>query len=66
MRHSERWRFLVMDRAVLRNYVLNFNLGTLNNGYRQITITLHNDGRVICSGQNLANCLEDWSTWQDL
>jgi hypothetical protein len=53
MRANDRWRFLIMDRAVLRNYVVNNNLGTPANDYRQIYITLHNDGRTICSGTTL-------------
>ncbi len=66
MRHLERWRFLIMDRAVLRNYVVNFNLGNLHNLYRQIYMTLHEDGRAICSQQNFQGHLEDWATWPEL
>ena len=35
MRMSRRWRFLIMDRAVLRNYVRNQKLGTTTGMYRQ-------------------------------
>ena len=63
MRENDRWRFLIMDRAVLRNYVVNNNLGTAANDFRQVNITLHNDGLAICSGTNLRNHLEDWVTW---
>jgi hypothetical protein len=66
MRNQGRWRFLVMDRAVLRNYVVNHQVGTLNNDHRQITVTLNNNGNVTCSGQNLTNHLEDWNTWPEL
>jgi hypothetical protein len=63
MRQNDSWRFLVMDRSVLRNYVINNNLGTAANDFRQISVTLHNDGRAICSGTDLRNHLEDWVTW---
>ena len=55
-----------MDRAVLRNYVVNHSLGTLNKGHRQIVITLNNIGNALCSKQNLTNHLEDWNTWPAL
>ena len=66
MRNNGRWRFLVMDRAVLRNYVINDHLGTLSNDHRQITVTLTNAGQATCSGRDLANHLEDWATWPEL
>jgi len=66
MRHVGRWRFLVIDRSVLRNYVVNNNLGSLNNGHRQITVTLDANGVAKCSGQILSNHLEDWNTWPEL
>ena len=63
MRENDHWRFLIMDRAVFRSYVVNNNFGTLAGDHRQVSITLHNDGRAICSGTNLQNHLEDWVTW---
>lgn len=66
MRKRTRWRFLVMDRAVLRNYVVNQNLGTAAGDYRQIAITYHDDGRCICSGIDLQNHVGDWATWPEL
>jgi len=63
MRKQGRWRFLVMDRPVLRSYVRNNNLGTLAGEYRQINIVLHEDGRAMCSGVDLQNHLEDWDAW---
>jgi len=44
MRMTKSWRFLIMARPVLRNYVINSNLGTLNKDYRQINVTLHCPG----------------------
>jgi hypothetical protein len=66
MRKSNRWRFLILDRPVLRNYVRNSNMGTLANDYRQLSVTLHDDGRAVCSGVDLQNHLEDWNTWPAL
>ena len=67
LRHQDRWRFLVIDRAVLHNYVVSQNLGTATKaGYRMFTVVLHNDGRAICSGHNLSHHLENWATWPPL
>lgn len=66
MRSGDRWRFMIMDRAVLRNYAVNNNLGSLHKGHRQITITLNNNGAATCSNVSLSNHLEDWNTWPPL
>ena len=63
LRSSKGWRFLVIDRAVLRGYVVNQRLGTLAGQFRQVNVVLHNDGRCISSGQDLRNFLEDWARW---
>jgi hypothetical protein len=63
LRADDRWRFVVMDRAVLNNYVIGQRLGTAAGQYRQISITLHNNGDVICSGINLNHHRENWNTW---
>lgn len=63
MRKDMVWHFLIMDRPVLRTYVRNNRMGTAAGDYRQFTITLHDDGQVICSKINLSNHLEDWATW---
>lgn len=63
MRKNRRWFFLVMDRAVLRTYVINQQIGTAADPYRQFTIVLHDDGRCICSGVDLRNHIGDWNTW---
>jgi hypothetical protein len=52
-----------MDRAVLRSYVLNQQIGTDAVDYKQFTMTLHEDGRCICSGVDLQNHIADWNTW---
>jgi len=65
MRKGGRWRFLIMDRAVLRNYVNNQSLGTANGAYRQFNFVLHEDGRCVCSGIDLKNHISDWATWPD-
>lgn len=66
LRNAGRWRFLVMDRAVLRNYVQNQNLGTPALLYRQFVFVLHDDGRCICSRVDLQNHIGDWATWPAL
>lgn len=66
MRKEKIWHFILMDRSVLRNYIRNNNLGTLANDYRQINITLYEDGRAMCSGIDLQHHLEDWNTWPRL
>lgn len=63
MRRRGRWRFLIMDRPVLRNYANNKNLGSLSGDYRQIAITLTDSGEATCSKQDLTNHLSDWNSW---
>ena len=63
---SRTWRYLVMDRAVLRNYVNNQDMGSSGAAYHQLYMTLGNDGTVVCSGINLSGHLEDWATWPAL
>ena len=63
LRRDRVWRFLLMDRGVLRTYVRNHQMGTAAGDYRQFTFVFHQDGRLICSSNNLANHLEDWATW---
>lgn len=65
MRLGGGWKFLIMDRAVLRNYVNNSNIGTRAGDYRQLNIVLHKDGRCICSGVDLRNHIGDWVTWPE-
>ena len=63
MRQPKNWRFMIIARNVLQNYVDSKGLGTLHKGYRQIVVTLHNDVTAICSKQDLSHHLEDWRTW---
>lgn len=67
MRAVSSWRFLVMDRAVLMNYTAQ-GVGTLDpmRNYRQVSVTVHDDGRAICSRMDLSHHLENWSTWPEL
>lgn len=66
MRKDKRWQFLVLDRAVLRNYVRTQNIGTPSGAYRQFVFTFHNDGRCICSRVDLRVHIGDWATWPRL
>jgi hypothetical protein len=63
MRKSSRWFFLIMDRAVLRNYVVNQKIGTEAKDYRQFTVVLHDDSRCMCSSVDLKSHIGDWNTW---
>lgn len=65
LRMTSGWKFLVMDRPVLRNYVNNSGMGTRAGTYRQLNIVLHKDGRCICSGLDLQNHIGDWATWPE-
>ncbi|MFG6892090.1 hypothetical protein ACGYTX_08375 [Burkholderia pseudomallei] len=70
MRKGRRtWRYLIMDRAVLRNYVNSQSVGSEGPEYTQLWITLGDeDGRTIatCSKVDLSHHLEDWNTWPEL
>jgi hypothetical protein len=66
LRVPDRWRYIIMDRAVLNNYVVGQHLGTPAGAYRQISIVLHDNGDAICSGVNLNHHLENWNTWPAL
>ena len=66
MRIGSRWRFLIMDRAVLRIYVRNQGLGTASESHRVFTIVVHNDSRCMCSGIDLRSHVGDWATWPAL
>ena len=63
MRRPNGWRFMILSRDVLRNYVASKNLGVLNKGYRQIAVTLDDEGTAICSKQDFSTHLENWHTW---
>lgn len=60
------WRYLVMDRAVLRNYVNNHSVGSKGKEFTQLYVTLDKDGNASCSGQDLTSHLEDWDTWPEI
>ncbi len=59
MRASDRWRFLVVSRQVLQNYVRASKMGTStpNGDYRQFTIILRHTGETDCSGVTLTHHL---------
>ena len=66
MRCKGTWRYLIMDRPVLRNYVINHDLGSPSGAYRQVVITLTDSNKATCSGQDLTNHLSDWNTWPEI
>ena len=68
MRVNAGWRYLVMSRQVLANYVQANNLGTQaivqGVAWRQLYVSLNkNTGVATCSGQVLTHLLENWGTW---
>jgi hypothetical protein len=65
LRTNMGWRYVVMDRSVLRTYVSTKNIGTPADGgvFRRLDIVLHDDGRATCAKQDWTVHLEDWSTW---
>ncbi len=71
MRINHGWRYLVMSRQVLANYVQANNLGTQaivqGVAWRQLYISINkNTGVATCSGQVLTHLLENWGTWPEL
>ena len=66
MRDGTRWRFAVMDRPVLHNYVRAQNMGTAAGDYRQINMTLFDTGELKGSKISLTHHLEDWATWPEI
>ena len=63
LRDGSGWRFLVVARNLLYNYVVANSLGSLSGDYRQIAVTLHDDGRAECSGVDLCHHLGDFAAW---
>ena len=65
LRDPPGWRFLVLARNLLRNYVVAHGLGSLSTAgdYRQLSVTLHDDGRAVCSGVDLSHHVEDFAVW---
>lgn len=68
MRVEKGWKFLILDGAVLHNYVESLNVGSRsdNGRYRRFDIILGHDGRVSCSKIDWSNHFEDWRRWPAL
>ena len=71
MRVLTGWRYAVVSRQVLANYVQAHNMGTqsLVNGvaWRQIYISIEMaTGVATCSNQVITHLMENWSTWPEL
>ena len=66
MRYEGAWRFLVLSRQVLNNYVRQFSLGSASGEYHQVGVTMHRDGRVMgTNGVDLRSHMDDWSDWPE-
>jgi len=63
---TSRWRFVLIPRQVLNDWTRRLGFGSLNSTNRQIRLTLHDDGRLVSSGQDISSYLEDWSNWPAL
>ena len=59
------WRFVVVPRAVLANYVTGQKVGTAGpkGTYRNFTVVLHHTGKVVCSKVVFTHHLNDWISW---
>jgi hypothetical protein len=62
-RRKVRWKFLVMERAVLLHLMNNDGVGTESGGYLQLTVTFKDDQTVTASGSDLSRYYKDWSRW---
>jgi len=70
MRMDNKWRFLIMDRAILADRVRADRIGTRTtvgrfNG-RMFYISVRHDERVLCSKIELTHHMEDWGAWPEL
>ena len=68
MRVAQGWRYVIVSRQVLANYVHANNMGTQATVkgvvWRQLYMSIQkNTGIATCSGQVLTHLLENWSTW---
>ena len=66
MRSATGWRYLVLQRSVLQNYVVANKLGSLRKGYRRIYVTVTTAGVATSAGLGLSHHLGDWSHWPAL
>lgn len=62
------WRFVVVSRQVLANYVQAHNMGTQSIvkgvAWRQIYVSINKaSGAVTCSNQVITHLMENWGTW---
>lgn len=63
MRWETGWRYAMIERTVLNNYVVANDLGTAAGDYRQVNMTLSDDGVLTGSGLMLTHHLDAWNTW---
>jgi hypothetical protein len=64
MRDDDRWRFLIVDRAVLKNYVDAGQLGKHSGQFQQVSMTLDASKKVRGSkSADFSHHLDDWSKW---
>lgn len=69
IRFKSRWRFVVISRDVLHNYVRQ-GMGTRSNDHIQLYFSYSKDANgvesIVCSGQNLLHHRNDWARWTPL
>lgn len=70
LRMPDRYRFLVLGRQVLQNYVVADNLGSASTAqgvnWRTFYVRFLKAGGAICNARDLSHHLEDWATWPAL
>lgn len=75
MRCGSIWRFIVISRAVVNNYVVADDLGSASvaggDNWRTLYISIRDKTdiapeEIVCSEKNFDHHLADWSTWPDL
>jgi hypothetical protein len=67
LRVPDRFRFVIISRDVLNNYVVADNLGsaatTKGVAWRQFYLTITPLNKATCSGKDVSHLIENWSTW---
>jgi len=67
MRDEEIWRFLNIERSVLKNYIDAKTLGKHAGEFQQISLVVDNNLKVMgAKAANFSHHLEDWSKWPEL
>lgn len=69
MRAARGWRFLIIARNILQNYIKTQKIGTLADKYRRLDIVLRSGDSgdsAKCASADWTHHLDDWSAWPEL